>query len=93
MVFLVRGLVMIFCGVSYPLAVLPGWMQTVAQYIPLTYAIQGIRDIGLRGASLAELTPTLTPLAWFAVLLPLLGFVTFTVTERRARRSGALGQY
>lgn len=93
MVFLVRGLVMIFCGVSYPLAVLPGWMQTVAQYIPLTYAIQGIRDIGLRGATLAELGPTLTPLAWFAVLLPLLGFVTFTVTERRARRTGALGQY
>jgi ABC-2 type transport system permease protein len=31
-VFLVRGLVMIFCGITYPIAVPPpGWMQGVAQ--------------------------------------------------------------
>lgn len=93
MVFLVRGLVMIFCGVSYPLAVLPGWMQTVAQYIPLTYAIEGIRAVGLNGASLADIMPTVIPLAGFALLLPALGLATFAWTERRARRMGALGQY
>ncbi len=93
LVFLVRGIAMIFCGVTYPLVVLPLWMQSVARYLPLTYTIQGIRDASLRGAPLAELTPVLGALALFAIGLPLLGYLAFTFVERRARRTGALAQY
>src|ERR1041385_8079315 len=42
-VFLVRGLVMIFCGITYPISVLPGWMQAVAVWLPQTYVIHGMR--------------------------------------------------
>lgn len=93
MVFLVRGLVMIFCGIAYPIAVLPGWMQTVAQYIPMTYSIQGIREVALAGATLTEIMPVVTPLVIYAVGLPILGFVAFNIVERRARRTGSLAQY
>ena len=93
MVFLVRGIFMIFCGVAYPLAVLPPWMQQVAAYLPLTYAIRDVRAVVLEGATFADLYPDLQRLALFAVIIPVLGFLAFRFTERRARHLGTLGQY
>jgi ABC-2 type transport system permease protein len=93
MVFLVRGVFMIFCGITYPVAVLPGWMQNVAAALPLTYAIRDIRAALLANATFADLLPDLQILAAFAVALPILGYTIFALTERRARRTGDLGQY
>lgn len=93
MVFLVRGVFMIFCGMTYPLAVMPDWMQTVAAFLPLTYAIAGVRAVVLNGSSLPELWPLLWPLAVFAVALPLVGWLAFNAMARRARRVGDLGAH
>ena len=93
MVFLVRGLFMVFCGISYPLQVLPAWMQTVAAALPLTYAIHALRAVTLAGATLAQIGPDLAALAVCALVLPALGYLAFAITERRARRTGSLGQY
>lgn len=93
LVFLVRGIFMIFCGVSFPVAVLPGWMRAVADVLPLTYAIRAIRDSLLVNASFAQVWPDLRVLIVFAVVLPLVGYGVFGLTERRARRTGDLGQY
>ncbi|HJZ50024.1 MAG TPA: ABC transporter permease [Roseiflexaceae bacterium] len=93
MVFLVRGIFMIFCGISYPIAVLPGWMQSVAAAMPLTYAIRDIRAIALANATLADILPDLGVLAAFALAMPVLGYLAFDLVERRSRRTGELGQY
>ncbi|MCB0081881.1 MAG: ABC transporter permease, partial [Caldilineaceae bacterium] len=93
MVFLVRGIFMIFTGTSYPLAVLPGWMQTVATWLPLTYAIHAIREVTLNGAGFTAIRADLTMLAIFAIGLSIAGYGIFRFTERRARRTGALGRY
>ena len=93
LVFLVRGIVMVFAGTAYPLAVLPGWMQGVAALLPLTYAIRDVRAVVLAGATAADIGADLARLALFALILPILGVAAFTFTEKRARRTGALGQY
>jgi len=93
MVFLVRGIFMIFCAISYPIAVLPGWMQSVAAVLPLTYAIRDIRAIALANATLADILPDLGVLAAFALAMPILGYLAFYLVERRSRRTGELGQY
>ena len=93
MVFLVRGIFLIFCGITYPLEVLPGWMQNVAAWLPLTYAIRAIRSVTLAGATFAQVRPDLEKLLMFAVILPAIGYLSFRFIERRARRTGALGQY
>ena len=93
MVFLVRGTFMIFIGVSYPLSVMPLWMQTVSAWLPLTYTVRAIRAVSLQGATFADIRTDLVILALFAVGLSLLGYFTFRFTERRARRTGALGRY
>jgi ABC-2 type transport system permease protein len=89
----VRGLVMIFCGITYPISVLPGWMQSVAAWLPQTYVIHGMRGAALTGASLPELLPDLLPLLGFGVFWMAAGYAAFVWMERRVRRSGSLGQY
>jgi ABC-2 type transport system permease protein len=93
MVFLVRGVFMIFCGLTFPIDVLPGWMRSVAACLPLTYAIRDIRAAILTNATLNDLLPDLTILAAFALAMPVLGYILFLATERRSRRTGDLGQY
>lgn len=93
MVFLVRGIFMIFTGVSYPLAVMPEWMQTVAGWLPLTYAVHALRAVTLGSATWRDLQSDLIILALFAIGLSVLGYSIFTFTEKRARRSGSLGRY
>ncbi len=92
-VFLVRGFVMIFCGISYPIAVLPLWMQSVAKWLPQTYIINGIRSAALGNASLAALAADLIPLVLFGAFWLLAGYLLFSWMERRARRTGAISQY
>lgn len=92
-VFLVRGLVMIFCGVTFPVSVLPEWMQGVATYLPQTYMMHGIRSAALANASFQALVPDLLALLGFGVFWMLVGAFVFHWMERRARRTGAIGQY
>lgn len=92
-VFLVRGLVMVFCGILYPVSILPVWMQRVAAWLPPTYAIRGIRRAALENASLGQLLPDLLPLLAFGAAWLAIGYLTFHWTEHRARRSGTLGQH
>jgi ABC-2 type transport system permease protein len=92
-VFLIRGLVMIFCGITFPTALLPIWMQAIAKWLPQTYLIHGIRAAAFSDASLSQLTPDLIPLLGFGVVWMLIGYFTFIWMERRARQTGAIGQY
>jgi ABC-2 type transport system permease protein len=92
-VFLVRGLVMIFCGITYPIAVLPGWMQSVAQFLPQTYIIYGFRQAMLNAASFQDLLPVYAIMLAFGAFWLAVGFALFRRMEHRARQIGALGQY
>jgi ABC-type uncharacterized transport system permease subunit len=93
LVFIVRGIFLVFCGTTYPLTVLPAWMQAISAWLPLTYTIHAIRVLGEPDAGLAEVLGDVQRLALFAVVLPILGAIAFKATERRARRTGSLGNY
>lgn len=93
LVFLVRGIFMIFCGVSFPIEVLPDWMRSVAMWLPLTYAIRDMRLVLLTDVTLSQLLPDLLILTGFAIFLPLLGYGMFVLAERTARRTGELARY
>jgi ABC-2 type transport system permease protein len=92
-VFLIRGLVMIFCGITFPITLLPGWMQTIAAWLPQTYLIHGMRAAAFANAGISQLLPDLLPLLGFGTFWLLVGYFTFLWMERRARRTGAIGQY
>ena len=92
-VFLVRGLVMIFCGITYPLAILPGWMQSVAQWLPQTYIIHAMRTATLSTEGFNGIAFDLKMLLLFGVFWLAIGYALFNMMERRARQTGAIGQY
>jgi len=92
-VFLIRGLVMIFCGITFPISLLPGWMQAIAKWLPQTYLIHGMRAAAFSNAGITELLPDLIPLLLFGTFWLVIGYSTFLWMERRARRTGAIGQY
>jgi ABC-2 type transport system permease protein len=92
-VYLVRGLVMIFCGISFPIALLPGWMQNIAAWMPQTYMMRSIRSAALANATLTDILPDIVLLLGFGAFFLVTGYILFKFTERRSRQIGAIGQY
>jgi ABC-2 type transport system permease protein len=92
-VFLVRGLVMVFCGITFPVGLLPGWMQQAAAWLPQTYVIRGARLAVLESAGFAAIRTDLVALLLFGLFWLAAGYLLFVWMERRARQTGAIGQY
>ena len=90
---LVRGLVMVFCGITFPISFLPSWMHGVADWLPPTYMIHAIRSVVLTGASLTAIWPDIRMLLLFGTAWLVIGYLLFNWMEHRARRTGAIGQY
>ena len=83
----------LLAGVYYPVEVLPEWLQWLARFFPLTYALQAMRKALLNGATLAALVQELSVLALFTAALLPLGLVTFRYAVRQAKRDGSLTQF
>jgi len=88
-----NSVVMALVGVTFPLAVLPGWAGALGKAIPLTWALKVMRGILLEGMAWDGLWRDLVVLATFAVVTPALGFLCFMALERSVRRKGTLGEY
>ena len=86
----VQGMLLVVSGVYYPVSVMPGWMEWLAQLSPATYALEGIRAAVLDGASLSELTDDLWPLLVLGVVSIPVGLAVFRAGERYAKRHGKL---
>jgi ABC-2 type transport system permease protein len=88
------GLVVILLsGVLFPNAVLPGWLQRVADLVPLTHALEGMRFAILKGHGLDELASVVWTLVAFAVLLLSGGIGTFNAAVNLVKRTASLTQY
>ncbi|AZR74960.1 hypothetical protein BBF96_15435 [Anoxybacter fermentans] len=93
MVFLVRGIMMIFCGVSFPLTVMPEWMQVVSKWIPITYGIRAFRLAYLTKKGFEAIKGDLLILGIFGLIFFILGILAFALSERFVKRKGTLGVY
>ena len=80
-------------GVYFPLQVLPGWVQGVAQFIPFTHALEGLRQAVLNGKGLLELSFQAGILILMAAVLLPLSLAGFAWAVRQAKRLGTLSQF
>ena len=70
---------MLVSGVFFPVAQLPGWLQAVTQFLPLTHAVELARPL-MSGAAPAQIALHLAVLAAYAVA----GFsIALVLTRRR----------
>jgi ABC-2 type transport system permease protein len=80
-------------GVFYPVSALPPWLGKLAQLLPITHALEGVRRALLAGDGLTELWREALILLLFAgVGLPL-ALAVFRWSVRRAKMTGTLAQY
>lgn len=80
-------------GVYFPISVLPGWLQTLAHFFPITYAIRAIQLAVYRGFTTRQLSSEIAMLLLFSCILLPLGLKVFSSALRRAQRDGTLGQF
>ena len=89
----VRGVFTVFCGMSFPIIVLPEWGRAIALTLPPTYLIGDLRKVLLMESDLASIVPDLAILLSLGLGLCGLAIVAFRRTERYARRGGSLASY
>jgi ABC-2 type transport system permease protein len=89
----VRGVFTVFCGMTFPIIILPEWARAVALTLPPTYLIGDLRQVLLAGSDLVSLIPELAMLLALGIGLCGFAIVAFRRTERYARRGGSLAQY
>lgn len=63
-------------GLLWPVQDMPAWLQTIAHVMPLTYAIEALTDIMVRGHTLAANWLPLTVLLTFAAVVAVLAATT-----------------
>jgi ABC-2 type transport system permease protein len=80
-------------GVYYPVTVMPEWMQILANWIPITYALRAMRLALLQGASFIELRTDIFALGIFCLVLLPLSLIIFAFAVRVARSDGSLTHY
>jgi len=80
-------------GVYFPTNVLPAWLQAIASWIPLTYALSAMRRSLVDGVQLGGIAPDLWKLALFSAVLIPLSVAAFAAALAKARRDGSLAQY
>lgn len=80
-------------GVYYNTTVIPSWLQSLSNFVPLTYGLRALRQVLLRGDSLAAVAPDLLWLVGAALVLHAVGALALTSSLRYARHRGTLAQY
>jgi ABC-2 type transport system permease protein len=80
-------------GVYYPLEVMPGWMQWLARWLPITYALEAMRKALLLGAPITSLLSELLILGVFCCVLLPLSLYCFRYAVNRAKIEGSLSHY
>lgn len=90
---LVRGVMMILCGITFPIAVMPRWMGVLAKGIPFTYGIEAARQIMVNGEKLQDASYNIVLCLAEGVLLFVLGRSMFKVIENKVKNSGSLERF
>ena len=88
--FIFGSMLLLVSGVYYDIDVLPGWMQQVARFSPVTYALRGVRSALLDGEGAHQQWSSIWPLLIMGVIFVPAGLAIFQAGERFAKRTGRL---
>lgn len=80
-------------GAFFPLSLLPGWLESAAQYNPLAIAIESMRQSLLGGEGAGQALVAVGELLPYMAASLALGFWIFALALRRERRLGTVGLY
>jgi ABC-2 type transport system permease protein len=90
---LIRGMFVLACGITFPLAMLPQWAQVWAKLLPPTYIVDDIRRVLLQGETIVDVAGDIALVLSLGILTAILAMGVFRNLETSARRSGMLGRF
>lgn len=88
--YIFTAVLLLVSGIYYDVDVLPGWMQPFANISPVYYALNGIREALLHGASFSSQWSNVWPLLIMGAIFPPLGLFLFQRGEIYAKKTGLL---
>jgi ABC-2 type transport system permease protein len=80
---------LIFCGVNFPVQSLPTAIQPISYLFPLTYGITAARS-AISGGNLIQIAPTLALQLVVGLAAMVVGFLFFRSFENNARKTGKM---
>lgn len=80
---------LIFCGVNFPVQSLPNVIQPVSYLFPLTYGVTAARS-AISGGNLIQIAPTLALQLVVGFAAMVVGFLFFRSFENSARKTGKM---
>jgi len=80
---------LIFCGVNFPVQSLPTVIQPISYLFPLTYGITAARS-AISGGNLIQIAPTLALQLVVGLAAMVIGFLFFRSFENNARKTGKM---
>jgi ABC-2 type transport system permease protein len=90
---LVGTLLALAAGAYFPLTLLPGWAQTLAEANPIALALDSLRGLLLGGDGWSSIAADVALLATASAVSLAVGLFAFRQALARERRRGSLGLY
>jgi ABC-2 type transport system permease protein len=85
----IAGSMLLVSGANVPLDQLPGWIQTLSSFIPITHAIEAAREVA-NGATIDQVGDLLLTEGAIGLVYLLLGFALVRFFEYQSRRQATL---
>jgi ABC-2 type transport system permease protein len=90
---LIAAALTLLSGAFFPLAVFPGWLRTIADLSPLTYALRALRASILPDSATGPIVHDLAIVAGSAAVMLPLAVLCLTLALQRARATGKLATF
>lgn len=90
---LFQNIVMFFCGVYFPIAVLPEFLQPVAYLMPFYYSIEGLRRSLIPTTATSEIVFYVILLVFWSILSVVIGILVLYKGLNKAKKDGTLAFY
>ncbi|WP_424769263.1 YhgE/Pip family protein [Paenibacillus sp. sgz302251] len=75
---------------TFPIELVPGWLQRISPFLPMTYSVAGLRDI-ISSGDFSSVGRYAATLGGIAILFGTLSYVYFTLSHRKARENNSEG--
>jgi ABC-2 type transport system permease protein len=88
-----RGVMMILCGITFPISIMPEWMRFLAKGIPFTYGIEATRQVMVNGEGLSSAAYNIMMCLVEGIIIFIAGRLLFKVIENKVKNSGSLERF
>lgn len=85
---IVRSLLTLLCGFQFPFAILPKFLQTIGNYIPLKHTIDIFRGVLMQDKPLFELRKSINFMLISGFLFLLIGILSYILINKDIKKRG-----